>query len=242
MKLFLKISLFTLILAVSGCDIYEKDTAPVARFDHVIQTTQGSPTLINMRAYFNSVYQDGAKFKVLEKPTHGKVKTVDSDVYLAYEPNQPNNQQNDKFVAELVSSDGKRLALSTMHLSTVETCGKGEVVTYATISNGETFTLNLLDNDVFCNIVWNDAALYSRTNNTAYGNWIYSLDGPNHAATFSYTPKAGFTGKAEFYYDLAVNPDPEMEEWDQQMFDSWPNHPEIFEKYVSVRLVVEVTP
>lgn len=199
----------TILALATGCDLVQPDLdkgIPPADIHATIFAFAEKPAVINLATVTN-----GLDLK-LDQPTstpYGQVTPLLGGKYLMYIPNADFTGKTEDVTLTLLGSNNEKftnLKLKARSLDNSTACdGTTGVYDYAQISPGETIVLDLLDNDIFCNVAYNGGRIAEVALEGVTTNDFKLQLGPGRQASFTYTAPAGFTGKIKVLYDLGIN-------------------------------------
>ncbi|MEQ8426124.1 MAG: hypothetical protein RIA63_15500 [Cyclobacteriaceae bacterium] len=192
-----------------GCDIVKDDIVPNELSINVeLATFAEKPAVINLSSVSGGKELD---IKNLGLPKYGDFEILtmpDEDKkFLVYLPRAEFFGQHEELQIELEDKAENRIARLNLNVRSLDNGGDcrdaSGIYDYAKILPGESLVLDLLDNDIFCNVGYNGGFV------TVYGiqnsNGSNISLGPGKIATLNYTAPEGFTGKVIVIYDLGIN-------------------------------------
>lgn len=196
--------LFPGLLSLMGCDIVTKDVSPV--METSIYTVDDKPMIFNVATIA------GGRNLTASLPTSefGEFESLQDGKYLLFKPTAQFIGRNESVKVNLqdpgASQTKIQLNLRLNSLSDESECsGASGIYDYAQIHNNESLVLDLLDNDIFCNVGYN-GGLIGEVSIEGVTTYDFMLNlGPGRKAELHYTPKPGFTGKVRIVYNLGIN-------------------------------------
>jgi hypothetical protein len=205
MKIIASRSLILLLIGSFSCDIVKDEPTPNLKATAF--------TFANKPAVFNiASISSGRNFVATTQtsPQYGTIETIFDGKYLIYKPNSSFLGQIEKLPVTLSEVGTSNVTnLNIVFRSLDEQPGNCQslsgIYDYAQIKQGESLTLDLLNNDVFCNIEYNGGIIREVVlEGVQTEDFVLAL-GPGRLAEFRYTPAPGFTGKIKVIYNLGIN-------------------------------------
>ncbi|MFZ1807353.1 MAG: hypothetical protein WAU36_09040 [Cyclobacteriaceae bacterium] len=193
---------------VTACDIVKDDVTPNELVTQA-STYAEKPTVINLSSLAGGEEID---ISGTVTPVFGDFTTLadkDGNKFLVYTPNASFKGQKEDLKIDLVNkNDGLSFARLRWDVGSLDnggdTCGSASgIYDYAQIAPGESITIDLLDNDIFCDISYNGGIIGGHDIQNSESVDLFL--GPGKRADLKYTAPEGFTGKVLFVYDLGIN-------------------------------------
>jgi hypothetical protein len=195
-----------LLLMGVGCDLVTKDTAP--QLESTVYTLDAKPMVFNV----NTI--SGGRDLVIKKAgtsSNGSFEMFQDGKYLLFRPNASFSGSQERVSVELVDRSTSKifseLDLTLQSLNSQASCREASgIYDYLQIKKGETVELDLLDNDIFCNVAYNGGFISEiPIEEGADTNDFLLTLGPGRKAKLQYTPRPGFTGRVKIMYNLGIN-------------------------------------
>ncbi|MEZ4945181.1 MAG: hypothetical protein R2804_06615 [Cyclobacteriaceae bacterium] len=193
---------------LSACDIVKDDVTPNELVSQGYTFVE-KPAVINLSALGGGEEID---INGSVQPVYGELTTLTDTKgkkFLVYTPNESFKGQREDLKIDLVNKrDGNSFGRLRWDVGSLDNggdeCGSASgIYDYAKIAPGESITIDLLDNDIFCNVSYNGGAIgqYDIQNSEPIELFL----GPGRRAELKYTAPEGFTGKVLLVYDLGIN-------------------------------------
>lgn len=193
---------------ITACDIVKDDITPNELVSKGYTFVE-KPAVINL-----SSVAGGQEVDIIGTvtPVFGNFTTLtsaDGNKFLVYTPDVSFKGQREDLIIDLVNrKDGNSFGRLRWDVGSLDNgrdkCGSASgIYDYAQIAPGESITIDLLDNDIFCDISYNGGTIggYDIQNSEP----VHLFLGPGKRADLTYTAPEGFTGKVLFVYDLGIN-------------------------------------
>lgn len=145
-KLLLTLSIGTCFV-ISGCDNHEDDSI-LETIEYEMLVLPGSPNILDPKVIDGSL----SDLKIVSEPSKGDVESIGDNRFIRYTPNLDFNSGDDSFFVDFTNQQNK-IVKSKINFKIQETqdCSINTgVFDYIEVKPGESFKIDLLDNDLFC--------------------------------------------------------------------------------------------
>lgn len=141
--------LIPLIAALFSCDTQNPDVIPATNLNIEVATVPGGPAVINPSEIFGSSNFESVKF--LNNPVKGTTGFFTDKNFIRYIPDTDFSEGDDSFALTFYDGIGNDFtATVNVRMRQAAECSDNGIFDYIKAKSGESFAIDLLDNDVFC--------------------------------------------------------------------------------------------
>ncbi|MEQ1587596.1 MAG: hypothetical protein ABL895_17050 [Cyclobacteriaceae bacterium] len=187
----------------SGCDFYREDVPIIV--DNTVMYVSNQPILVNLGTYIES--ENSQAFTIKNNPSGGGAEIL-ANSFLKY---SPTHNVEDKIIVDVFDAANAKIAEIRVKLTVSEkTCGIAKF-DYGIVKSGSDLTINLTDNDQYCDPIHEAILMYTPIENAEGLSVSIPLKtnpfDPNEETRIELTYHApvGFTGVARGIYVAGIN-------------------------------------